>query len=109
MISASVVEKIGGAFPARELSRVAVVGRKEPVTVYEPMMPEQYAERRQVLDQFAAGLKEYYAGRFPEAGRIFSSVASADPASAAYARKCQILAASPPEEGWNGVWVMTEK
>ncbi len=40
MISAAVVQKIGGAFPARELSRVAVVGRKEPVTVFEPMLAE---------------------------------------------------------------------
>ena len=109
MISGAVVEKIGGAFPARELSRVAVVGRKEPVTVFEPMFAERYAERRQVLESFAAGLKEYYAGRFLEAGRIFSRIASADPASAAYARKCEVLAAAPPEDGWNGVWVMTEK
>ena len=46
MISGATVEKIAGAFPARELSRVAVVGRKEPVTVYEPMLPEEYAARR---------------------------------------------------------------
>ena len=46
MISAATREKIAGAFPARELSRVAVVGRKEPVTVYEPMLPEEFAARK---------------------------------------------------------------
>jgi adenylate cyclase len=109
MISGAVVEKIGGAFPARELSRVAVVGRKEPVAVFEPMLPEQYAERRQVLEVFASGLREYYAGRFTEAEKIFTSVAASDPPSASYARKCKALAAAPPEGGWTGVWVMTEK
>jgi adenylate cyclase len=109
MISGAVVEKIGGAFPARELSRVAVVGRKEPVTVFEPMLAEEFAARGKVLETFAAGLREYYAGHFAEADRIFSTAASADPPSAAYARKCKGLAAAPPGEGWNGVWVMTEK
>ncbi|MGA2974550.1 MAG: adenylate/guanylate cyclase domain-containing protein [Spirochaetia bacterium] len=109
MISEAVVQKIAGAFPVRELSRVAVVGRKEPVTVFEPMLPEDYAARMPALEIFDKGLREYYAGRFLEAERIFTSAASSDPASEAYARKCRELAASPPEGGWNGVWVMTEK
>ena len=109
MVSGATVEKIAGAFPARELSRVAVVGRKEPVTVYEPMLPEEFAARTATLETFDRGLKEYYAGRFADAQRIFESVASADPPSAAYAKKCRQLAASPVEAGWSGVWVMTEK
>lgn len=109
MISRAVVDKIGGAFPVRELSRVAVVGRKEPVVVYEPMLPEEFAARRQALEVFDKGLKEFYAGRFAEAERIFSGLAPADPAAASYARKCGELAAAPPADEWNGVWVMTEK
>lgn len=109
MISAATVEKIAGAFPARELSRVAVVGRKEPVTVYEPMFPEEFAARKQTLEVFDRGLKEFYAGRFTEAERIFEGVASVDPPAESYAKKCRQLAASPLEPGWNGVWVMTEK
>ncbi|MGA2640286.1 MAG: adenylate/guanylate cyclase domain-containing protein [Spirochaetia bacterium] len=109
MISGSTVEKIAGAFPARELSRVAVVGRKEPVTVYEPMLPEEFAARGPTLEIFDRGLKEFYAGRFAEAERIFEGIASVDPPAASYAKKCQLLAASPLEAGWSGVWVMTEK
>ena len=37
MISATTRELMGDAFPVRELSRIAVVGRKEPVVVFEPM------------------------------------------------------------------------
>jgi adenylate cyclase len=109
MISASVVKAIGGAYPVRELSRVAVVGRREPVTVFEPMLQEEFAARRQALEVFDRGLKEFYAGRFDEAARIFSGIADADPPAAAYELKCRELSARPPTEGWNGVWVMTEK
>jgi adenylate cyclase len=109
MVSAATVEKIAGAFPVRELSRVAVVGRKEPVTVYEPMFPEEFAARRPTLEVFDRGLKEFYAGRFAEAERVFEGIASMDPPAASYETKCRQLAAGPLEAGWNGVWVMTEK
>jgi adenylate cyclase len=109
MVSATTLELTKGAFPARELSRVAVVGRKEPVTVYEPMLQEEYAARKPALEAFDRGLRLFYAGKFGEAARIFEGNASADPASAAYAEKCRELLKSPPEGAWNGVWVMTSK
>jgi adenylate cyclase len=109
MISASTLKLAGDAYPARELSRVAVVGRKEAVTVYEPMLKEEYEARRPTLDAFASALKAYYAGKFREAEAAFSTLAAADPPAAAYAAKCGELALSPPAEGWSGVWVMTSK
>ncbi len=109
MLSGAVVQKIAGAYPARELARVAVVGRKEPVSVFEPMMPEEQASRKPQLEVFDRGLREFYAGHFPGARRIFEEISSVDPAAASYARKCSSLEASPPQEAWTGVWVMTEK
>ncbi len=109
MISAMVKERLGGAFPLRELSRIAVVGRKEPVTVYEPMTPEVYERRRQILDVFTRGLEQYYAGNFDEARRIFEGIAAQDPPASCYVEKCRELAAAPPRDGWSGVWVMTSK
>jgi adenylate cyclase len=109
MISRAVVEKMAGAFPVRELSRVAVVGRKEPVVVFEPMLPAEFAARKPALEVFDRGLQEYYAGRFAEAEGIFAGVAAEDPVAASYARKCRELAAAPPAGKWSGVWVMTEK
>ena len=109
MVSSFVMDRIGSAYPARELSRVSVVGRKEPVTVFEPMLAEQYEARRPMLEVFHRGLQAFYAGRFEEAGRTFASIASADPPAAAYQQKCAQLAAEPPGTAWNGIWVMTEK
>jgi adenylate cyclase len=109
MISASTLKLAPEAYPVRELSRVAVVGRKEPVTVYEPMLPEEYAARKGVLDAFDAALRLYYAGAFAEAEAAFGALADRDPPSKSYQAKCRELLASPPQGEWNGVWVMTQK
>jgi adenylate cyclase len=109
MVSAAVLEKLDGAFPARELSRIAVVGRREPVTVYEPMMPEAYAARKPLLAVFARGLEAYYAGRLAEAQQVFREIEDRDPAAAAYAERCRELAASFAADTWTGVWIMTTK
>jgi adenylate cyclase len=109
MVSAATVEKLGGAFPVRELARVAVVGRKEPVTIYEPFLPEAHVAARPLLESFAEGLRAFYAGRFAEAAQLFARTADADPPAAAYREKCRELAASPPPPPWNGVWIMTSK
>ena len=42
MVAEATVKGMAGAFAARELSRIAVKGKREPVTVYEPMTHEQY-------------------------------------------------------------------
>jgi len=109
MVSAATVEKLGGAFPVRELARVAVVGRKEPVTIFEPFFPEAHAAARPLLESFAESLRAFYAGRFGEAARLFARTADADPPAAAYQDKCRELAAAAPFKDWNGVWIMTSK
>jgi adenylate cyclase len=110
MISEALLERIDGAFPARELSRIAVVGREEPIRVYEPMLQAEYEARRNELAIFAKGLVHFYDGAFIEAQRVFSLIAATDPAAAAYVRKCETLAADPSvKKDWRGVWVMTEK
>lgn len=109
MVSAAVMNRIGGAYPSRELSRIAVVGRKEPVVVHEPMTAEEFAARARILGVFAKGLEAYYAGRFSEAERSFTGIAAEDPPAAAYAERCQEFIANPPPGAWAGVWVMTSK
>jgi len=97
-----------GEFAVREISRVAVVGRKTAVRVFEPMLPEEFTARQKEFEVFAQGLAAYYAGQFEEALRRFESLRENDPPAAAYARKCRALMAQPPAP-WDGVWVMTEK
>jgi len=109
LISQSTMEQMAGAFPVREISRVAVVGRREPVVVYEPMMPEDINEQKKnIMERFAEALKLFYAGNFSQAQNIFSNLAQDDPAARSYLTKCRELIEHPPEN-WQGVWVITTK
>ena len=108
ILSQATLELLAGTFPVRELSRVSVVGRRQAVTIYEPMFPAEYASRREDLKIFAEGLAEFYQGRFEKAETIFLGLADRDRAALAYAGKCRSLIEQPPET-WNGVWVVTSK
>jgi len=108
MISEFTKTAMGDAFPTRELSRVRVVGKARPVTVYEPFLPEAFEARGELLAAFAKDLEAYYAGEFAVARDGFSRLAPSDPTAKLYADRCATLAAAPPAE-WQGIWVMTEK
>ena len=92
----------------RELSRVAVVGKSEPVTVFEPMYRAQAAANAPVLAAFAQGLQLYYRGQFAEALAIMEGIADRDPPAAHYIPKLRELIKQAPAN-WQGVWVSTEK
>jgi len=108
LASEAIRNALGDGFAPREISRVAVVGRKEPVRIFELLPPQEFAAREKPLSTFAKGLQEFYAGRFSVALESFLATEKTDPAAAAYARKCRALIDHPPEN-WEGVWTMTEK
>ena len=108
MISEDTCKHIGDQFRVRELARLAVVGRREPVTVYEPMLPGEYAEKKEVYGTFGKALGQFYEGRFQKARVLFETIQAGDPAAAAYVKKCGEFIEMPPEE-WAGVWVATTK
>ncbi len=108
MVSRFTRDSAGDLFTFRELGRVAVVGRKKPVTIYEPLLKKQALELKPVLDSFAQSLEMFYKGDFIKAEELFNRTAAVDPPAAKYSQRCRILIASPPAE-LNGVWEMTEK
>lgn len=108
LISENTRKQLDVRISTREIARVQVIGRKEPVRVFEPMMPAFAAAHHKVLDSFAQGLAKYYEGSLQEALNHFASIEAQDAPAEAYARRCRTLLTTPPPE-WNGVWVMTEK
>ncbi|PKN33781.1 MAG: adenylate/guanylate cyclase domain-containing protein [Deltaproteobacteria bacterium HGW-Deltaproteobacteria-19] len=109
MISQTSMDQMSGAFPVREISRVAVVGRSEPVVVYEPYLPESIDERIQsVITRFSEAVALFYQGEFAQAEAVFSSLAEEDAPSRFYVAKCRELIENPPDQ-WQGVWVITSK
>ena len=108
LASEALLRSLPGPFPSREISTVAVVGRKEPVRVFELLSRKDLEARGKEISSFAGGLEAFTAGNFPAALETFLSTAESDPPAASYARKCRALIERPPER-WEGVWVMTEK
>jgi adenylate cyclase len=108
MISEATCQGIDTAFPVREIARLAVVGRREPIIVYEPMLPNIYQRLKPMLEIFDQGLRLFYAGRFPDAEKEFATIADQDPPAQRYLAKCRHYMASPPES-WDGVWMLTSK
>lgn len=108
LISGSTREAIGEAFQVREIARVAVVGRRQPVTLYEPMFEEEFALRKDSLAIYGQGLELFYQGQFSAATGILEKIKNEDPCAAALIKQCQKLILHPPLQ-WKGVWKLTEK
>jgi len=108
MISQSTFDLVHKHFKARELARLAVVGRKLPVTVYEPMSNDDYQANKPILENFHQGLISFYAGDIDQGEKLFSSIENRDPAALAYAKKCRSIINWKPKD-WQGVWVMKTK
>ncbi len=106
LISAATRAALDDSIALREISRVAVVGRREAVQIFEPLPTGGFDI--EVLDIFAQGLECYYAGEFSAAAVHFKKIADKDPTAALYAERCRDLAAIPPPD-WTGVWQLQGK
>lgn len=106
MVSAASWEAAGGAFSGRELGKIRVVGRKTPVTVFQPWGDKGEKPPRE-WDLFARGRDLCYRGAWKEALGILEELKD-DPPSCVYAERCRKLLAEP-EAAWDGIWNLTEK
>lgn len=109
LVSKSVLEAARGEFAARELGRVKVVGRNEPVVVFEPMWPDDYSAKKETLEEFGRALQFYYDGDFAHALKIYEGLAHIDAPSASYVPRCREMLDNARQQNWAGVCVMTTK
>ncbi len=93
----------------RNLGRVSVKGKRDPVTIYEIIdgSDNAVAERKlKTKKLFEQGLDLYYARDFAAAQGKFQNVLKLNPDDAAarlYERYAVELAQSPPPDDWDGV------
>jgi class 3 adenylate cyclase len=117
LITRRVVDRLQnpGPFLLREVGRIQAVGKSEALELHEVLAArpspeaEQFAETREA---FAAGLAAWYGADFESAAGHFSACAETAPSdelAAVYARRCQHLAAHPPEGRWTGIETMQQK
>jgi class 3 adenylate cyclase len=102
-------------FMLREIDRVIVAGKIEPVVVYELLDVDSETLKEQKCDnaeRFAQGLHYYRAGEFREARLLFADClvrAPLDEAAALYIGRCADFIARPPAGVWDGTTVLFGK
>jgi adenylate cyclase len=100
-----------GEFVWRALDRVAVVGRKEPLEVFElvGLCGQVDAERAKRIAVYEAALQFYFEGRFAEACAALNEITAEDSAARVMASRASELATHPPVGSWDGVFRATLK
>lgn len=115
MMSEFTYEKVRGVYPVRELDLLRVVGKEQPVRVYELLgladadVPDK---KRQAVERYLNGLACYRSRKWDEATGFFQQALAADPddgPSQTYLERCRDFKQSPPPENWDGVYVMKTK
>ena len=106
LISEACCRQLPVGLKVREIARVGVVGRKEPITVFEPLGPGN--EKEALRERFAAALALYYQGEVAQAREAFQDLAADDVVAGRYAARCREMLANPPL-AWDGVWRMDSK
>ena len=114
MISEFTYSACSDAIDVRELDRLRVVGKTEPVTIYELLdrknqTPATFAD---LVVQFEKGLDLYKSGKFGLAKREFEAcldIVATDGPAQTYVHRCQNYVDNPPGSGWDGVFTLKEK
>ncbi len=98
----------------REMDRVRVKGKLEPISIYEPL-----GFKDQVLDQiidetdrFHRALDRYKEQRWDDAEQLLVVLSQADPSRKVYKlylERVANLRAKPPGDNWDGVFTFTTK
>jgi len=114
MISESTYLITRSFIEARELDSIRVVGKEEPVRVYEIVgrKGEVDAQKLQILDLFTEGVGKYRERHWDEALSFFHQALELDPTdgpSKVYIKRCHEFMANPPPENWDAVHNLDSK
>jgi adenylate cyclase len=103
----------GAAIETREVDRVAVMGREEPVTVHElaALGGTLSAERQALFELYAKGLEHYRKGEWASAEKLFAkalALVQGDGPSTIMLERTRAFRQTPPVD-WDGAWRLTSK
>ena len=98
----------------RELDRVRVKGKLEPIGIYEPVgkQGELSEEKIDQIDRFHRALEHYRAQRWSDAEALLAALSHADPKRKTYRvflDRVANLRAQPPGQNWDGVFTFATK
>ena len=112
LLSGETAAQGGAGFDLREIDQVRVVGRREPVAIFEPLARRGETASGPEIDTaaYAEALASYRAGDFEQAASRFAALAQAgDKAAESMSARAATLAKDPPTGPWEGVTDLTSK
>lgn len=115
LISEFTFKKLRGTYRSREIDRVVVKGKTQPVGLFEIVdyhSEETFPNIMEVLNSFRHGLKFYRERRWDDAAAAFRESLALHPndfVSSMYVERCAHLKQTSPGEDWDGVFVMETK
>ncbi len=114
MVSAATLAKVGKDVIGRQLDAIHVVGKTEPVVVYEllGLAGEVPAPRLEAAAAYDSGLAAYRRRDWDEAIAFFNqalAICPDDGPSRVMAERCDRYRKEPPPESWNGAFSMMNK
>lgn len=115
LISEFTFRKLKATYRTRQLDKVIVKGKAQPVAIYEVIDfydSEAFPHQIEVLNHFNNGVEYYNALQWDKAIVCFESALKLNPndkPSSVYIDRCNLLKKNPPTAGWDGVWVMKSK
>lgn len=108
MMSEKTRDLIKEQFETRQLDIIQVMGKTEPVKVFELLASkgELPADKMNLLKQYNEAIEIYYARKFKDAHAIFTEILKADPndgPTKLFVERSEIYSNFPPSENWDGV------
>jgi adenylate cyclase len=115
LISENTFKRLRGTYRIREIDWVVVKGKTEPVGVYEVLdyhTEDSFPNMMEAVNYFRDGLAHYRKGNWGKAIKGFEEAFSLNPSDRlawSYVERCKFLKESPPDDPWEGIWVMKSK
>ena len=115
MVSQRTYDLVRQDILGRELDRIAVVGRSEPVTTYELICDrheEIPADLLEMIEHYEEGKRLYHSKEWARAERAFREALKIRPddnPSLLHLQRIEVFKQTPPPEEWNGVFVFRSK
>lgn len=115
MFSDYTYQEVKSLIEVRELDLIRVVGKNEPVKIYQVLgkRGEVENEKLQLYKYFAKGLRLYREKNWAEALKYFAYVdkseQNGDGPAQTFIQRCKFFSKSPLEEDWDGVFQMRSK
>ncbi len=115
LISENTAQALRKDYRLREVDKIRVKGKNEPVSVFAVMDchdEQSFPRMNEVLARYQHGLEHYHNRNWSMAQTLFAEALSLNPndsVSGLYLKRCQHFHTTPPADDWDGIWTMTSK